>query len=577
MNRRLFLWVLILLMGARFVADAQELPVSDVNCWRLIHSQEIYEDNIIVLYKEGSNLRIDISFYQCSPYTTDFDITPILSKGSDGALDSLSVRIDPVVPDSLKNMNVLPQFCHVMFVIHDVDVKSIYLSCLWFEGKVALKEYVSLEDPGVSVTVDGVDYYVYQAKHFATLYNGRSANGDLDIPSEVSYEGKEYPVKTIKTQAFNGCSTLTSVTIPNSVTMIGSEAFKNCSNLSTINNGENVEVVNYNAFGGTPWYNNQPDGPIYFGKTLCACKGELPEGSDITVKEGTLYITLYTFYCHKGLTSITIPEGISFIDNTTFMGCQDLVSVRLPETLRTIDNEAFMGCTNLPSVQFPSHLKNICYAAFRNCLALTSINIPEGVEEMGQESFYGCNNLTDVTLPGSLKIIGTDAFSRCKSLSDIKIPENVEEISFRAFLGCVKLNSITLPKNLKSIGEAAFWGCSDLSTIVCNAQIPPVEKPNPDKAYIYTDVFYKVDKQNCKLYVPQGCEETYRASDLWKDFNIVEMGTGIDSLTPSPSPRERGAVDDLSGRKINSSFFTLHSSFIKKGIYIVNGRKVAVK
>ena len=192
--------------------------------------------------------------------------------------------------------------------------------------------------------------------------------------------------------------------------------------------------------------------------------------------------------------------------------------------------------------------------------------------------YHGCNNLTDVTLPGSLKIIGTDAFSRCKSLADIKIPENVEEISFRAFLGCVKLNSITLPKNLKSIGEAAFWGCSDLSTIVCNAKIPPIAIPNPDKTYFYSDVFHDVDKQNCKLYVPNGCEEAYRASDLWKDFNIMEMGTGISevksekSLTPNPSPRERGAIYDISGCKISSQSSMLNG--LKKGIYIQNGKKV---
>jgi hypothetical protein len=136
---------------------------------------------------------------------------------------------------------------------------------------------------------------------------------------------------------------------------------------------------------------------------------------------------------------------------------------------------------------------------------------------------------------------------------------------------------------LKYIGEAAFCYCSDLSTTVCNAKIPPIAIPNPDKTYFYSDVFHDVDKQNCKLYVPQGCEEAYRAAELWKDFNIIEMGTGISEMQNERVKSEKydNAIYDLQGRKVigaeaNSSLFTLHSS-LKKGLYIVNGRKIAVK
>ena len=569
MKRVSLFHIMVLITGILSVINAQELQVSDIRCW-LVHNQKNIGDDDIALYKEGCNLRFILGYFQCSPYMTGFDITPILRRGNDGAPDSLSVRIDPVVPDSLKNMEVLPQWYHLMFTIHDVEAKSVYLSCLWYEGQVELKESVGLKDPGVAVTVDDVDYNIYEAIHYATLINGKGVKGELTIPSEVSYAGKEYPVKAIKSQAFKGCSTITSVTIPNSVMAIENEAFQN-SSLTTIYNGTNVEMVQPYAFNGTPWYINQPDGIIYMGKAVCACKGELPEGTGLTIKEGTLSITPNAFYFCKGLTSITIPEGVTNIDVSSFMGCSDLVSVRLPESLTTIDREAFNHCNNLSSINIPSHVKYICEAAFSDCRSLMSVNIPEGVEEIADDAFWNCNQLTDVTLPESLKRIGRDVFYVCKSLSDIRIPDNVEEISYGAFLACTKLKRITLSEKLKYIGEAAFCYCSNLSTIVCNAQIPPIAIPNPDKTYVYSDVFHDVDKQNCKLYVPKGCEEAYRASDLWKDFNIIEMGTGIDEVK---SEKYDDAIYDLSGRKVDFQFSTFNSQFRKKGIYIQNGKKV---
>ena len=188
-----------------------------------------------------------------------------------------------------------------------------------------------------------------------------------------------------------------------------------------------------------------------------------------------------------------------------------------------------------------------------------------------------------------MRKIDRDVFYGCKLLSDIRIPDNVEEISYGAFLACKELKRITLSEKLKYIGEAAFCYCSDLSTIVCNAKVPPIEEPSLEKTYVYSDVFHDVDKQNCKLYVPQGCEEAYRSSELWKDFNIVEMGTGIDevkseiSFTPNSSLREGGAIYDLSGRKVSSqSSYSLptreaQGGSLRKGLYIQNGKKVAVK
>ena len=181
--------------------------------------------------------------------------------------------------------------------------------------------------------------------------------------------------------------------------------------------------------------------------------------------------------------------------------------------------------------------------------------------------------MTAITLPESLKNIDGEAFYNCKSLTSVRIPDNVEEIGEGTFTACVKLNSLILSEKLRYIGASAFYSCSDLSTIVCNALVPPRKSPYATKTggYLSTDVFYNVNKQHCKLYVPEGCEEAYRAAELWKDFNIMEMGTGINEMRNEGVRREKytNEIYDLQGRQLPQA--------PQKGVYIQNGKKVAVK
>ena len=181
MNRGILLLLFLFLVGVRNGVKAQELQVSDISC-RPTHDLTHVGDDAIEVIKEGSNLRIVLGLYQCNPFVTGFDVKATMRKGSENTLDSLSVRIDPVIPDSLRNMNVMQQCYHVMFTIHEVEDASVFFSCLWYEGEVELKQSVVIKDSEVAVTVDDVDYYIYEAKHYATLINGKSVKGELAIP-----------------------------------------------------------------------------------------------------------------------------------------------------------------------------------------------------------------------------------------------------------------------------------------------------------------------------------------------------------------------------------------------------------
>ncbi len=168
------------------------------------------------------------------------------------------------------------------------------------------------------------------------------------MPKGTSINIKEGTLR-IAPWAFSHCRNLTSITIPESVTSIESCAFYDCSNLSRIDVPESVTSIGSSAFYNTAWYNNKPDGVIYIGKVLYEYKGTIPQGTNISVKEGTLSITSCAFEDCRNLTSITIPESVTNIGNQAFYNCTGLTSITslIPaESLFTIDNLVFYFVNN---------------------------------------------------------------------------------------------------------------------------------------------------------------------------------------------------------------------------------------
>jgi hypothetical protein len=323
-----------------------------------------------------------------------------------------------------------------------------------FETHSEYESYINSENkklPNLSYCQDADDvhlnpiYYII-AKYNVTstsedtsLMNGLSVNvnkmyidGVLVDNNVTSYQFNTIGEHIVKYELINNsilpggsfyqCSSLTSVTIPNSIITINSTAFGSCTSLTNITIPNSVTTIGDSAF----------------------------------------------FSC-TSLTSVTIPNNVTTIGNGAFTNCSGLTSITIPNSVTTIGSGAFSGCTNLTSVTIGNNVTSINGGAFAGCAGLTSITIPNSVTTLGNGAFSGCSNLTSVTL-NSNSIVSKNyaSSSNIKTIfgnqvTEYIIGDSVISIGENAFMvddnyGSA-LTSVTIGNNVTSIGNYAFYKC----------------------------------------------------------------------------------------------------------------------
>ena len=336
----------------------------------------------------------------------------------------------------------------------------------------------------------------------------------LKAPYELNgtYSIKE-GTQIICDSAFDHCSALRSVVIPDGVTFIGDYAFMDCSSLSRLVIPESVTSIGDGAFSFCESLTSIiiPDSVTSIGADAF---GNCTSLSNIDIPDGVTSIENGVFCgCHS-LSNIVIPNSVTSIGDDAFHTCSSLTNIDIPDSVTSIGNNAFMSCSSLEYISLPKSViclngnpfpdwngELICLSpnfiyeddvlfnmkkseiiSFRN-QNLESYIIPDSVTSIGVCAFSDCTSLSNIVIPNGVASIGDAAFSYCYSLSNIDIPNSVTSIGDRAFLGCESLNSVVIPNSVTSIGDAAFGECYSLSDIVI-----------PDSVTgIGNDVFFQCD------------------------------------------------------------------------------------
>ena len=335
-------------------------------------------------------------------------------------------------------------------------------------------------------------YYAIERNHAAVTYGNSVYQGRIEIPSQVTYDGKTYPVTSIGVSAFDGGSGITYLSIPSSITSIGEYAFINC--------GSDMEV---SVESMESWCR------VTFGNELscplsCAKEFYLNGSAvrSLVIPDGITSIPNFAFYQCRSITSLTLSNSVYSIGSSAFENCTGLTSVDLSTGLSLISGSAFEGCSAISSITFPGTVTAIAINAFKNCTSLNTIFseiqepfaiddnvfstystatliVPYGTkaayqategwrnfERIADFSEFTSNDITYVVKSSKTVAVKSSA----NHLKRVVIPESVSyngvdyqvtALADHSFEGRSDITYLSIPNSVTDIGEYAFYDCGN--------------------------------------------------------------------------------------------------------------------
>ncbi len=336
----------------------------------------------------------------------------------------------------------------------------------------------SINSDGSSVSVansNGADY--------SNSYPGLT---EVTVPSSVYYGGKTYKVTSMGSSAFYNCTTLKSISLPNTISTIEKDAFAHCASLSSINLPNSVIGIMHAAFEAT------------------------------------------------GLTKFEMPNSVISLGDWVFTSCGELQYLSLSSSLTNIPYNAFSRCPRLETVVIPPSVASIASYAFSEDTSLKNVIISDVAawcniifDSWNSNPVYyshrislGENEIENLVVPATVQRVRKYAFYHCESLKTVDVSEGTTFIEDYAFSRCRNLEIVILPRSISGLGTYSFNASYGLTEMHCKRETPFDISSNA----IYTT--------KATLFVPKNCAESYKNADVWKTFKyILEEGDLIPGTT----------------------------------------------
>ena len=330
----------------------------------------------------------------------------------------------------------------------------------------------------------------YWSDYYGNLYN-KEMTTLITVPRAVTETQIAYGIDTIGDGAFEDCSQLKSIVIPEGTTRIEDYAFGGCSSLtsltipkSVVEFGEDLfavlvedeedvwaddrDIVNQLEKNMTCYVWKDSKAYEYFnsfkdsdGKThQFSC--QVSEPSQTLDYQTGIWGSVGHAYIKSGdaVGDLEIPSCTTFEDHEN-----------IKFTVEKIYDNSFANCTGLTGVTIPGTVQEIGKGVFQGCKGMVNLSLGTGVGKIGDRAFLGCSSLRKLSMPSSVKTLGASVFSDCESLRSATVSEGITKIPQDTFRGCRSLKDIKMSESVTEIGSYAFSECSSLSEIALPASL----------------------------------------------------------------------------------------------------------
>lgn len=290
--------------------------------------------------------------------------------------------------------------------------------------------------------------------------------------------------------AFNKCTALTGIEMPNTIKTVGRGAFYNCSELLSVKLPNTLEVIEdytfyhcdkLQLFALPPVLRSIGRSAFYMCGSAMPAEGDMTsfvDGTDdvLTIPSGVESIGDFAFYgcgvqtqdenmdtVTYGIDILVLSDSVKYVGNKAFYGFLSLREVVMGNGLETMGEQVFQKCTALQKVTFGTNLKTIGVKAFYKCGGLVEIVLPDNITAIADYAFYGCDGLRKVDMGNGVETIGNFAFYGCTNMNDLRFSTGLKQIGRQAFRNCYSLTAVVLHDDIQIVEPHAFYGCNRLT------------------------------------------------------------------------------------------------------------------